>query len=183
MASEILLPQGGVINPLIIHGFRVKIHKIPELQFWVKECTLPNVTLSHPEIATPFKRLHAVSDTIEYGDLDVSFLVDEKMNNYEALLEWAQLVSFDENYDQVNQWRNKWFNPSTTGDSDELLVSDITVQVIGSNDKVIRSFDLTKAIITSLGAITMNDDATETQYMTVSATFKICGFRMSEVLQ
>lgn len=164
-------PTPSVINPIQVSGFDFKIAKIPDLSFWVKEATLPSISLSPANQETPFKTIPRVGDKPDFGNLSIRFMVDEKMLNYKALFEWITMTSFPRYHGQVDEWRRKWDGAFNAQDTDTLLVSDATLTVKSMNSRNAGAYVFHSLWITDLGGITLSDEATETQYLYCDATF------------
>lgn len=183
IGQNLTCPDPNPINSLSIYGFVLKIAKIPNITFWVKECNIPGISLESPEQSTPFVNTPLVGDKLQFENLDIRFLLDEYMNNYESLYEWITLCGFPNNYGEVNKFRSKWFDcGSLEKDSDNGLVSDATLTIKTRNNENVRTFHIKKMIITSLGSISLTDDAQDTQYLYGTATFKFEQFTLGELL-
>lgn len=170
-------PNPSVINALEITGFELRIVKIPELSFWIKNANLPSISLNETSQATPFHNVAHVGDKAEMTDLSITFQVDELMNNYVALYDWIRLISFAHSYKDIPTWKSKWYDGNVSNkDDDYALVSDATLIVMGGNSKPIRTITFKDMWISSLGSINVVDDVSETTYVTCDATFKFKDF-------
>lgn len=168
---ELTCPNPSTVNPLQLSGFTMRINKIPELSFWVQSVNLPSIDLTSTEQATPFTNVFQPGDKPIFGDLSISFLVDEYLENYTALYEWIYLVGFPENYKQVIKWKARWWDRDKF-DSNYGLASDGYLTIKTSNAKPIRTIFFKDLVITNLGELSLSSDQTETQYVTCTASFK-----------
>jgi hypothetical protein len=73
------------INPLSPNGFMFSIARIPEVTYFCQEVNIPEVSLSTVEQGSPFVRIPLPGDTLDFGELNVQFLVDSQMSNYKAM--------------------------------------------------------------------------------------------------
>ena len=76
---------------------------------------------------------------ILYDDLNVRFLVDEKMENYLAIYKWMTGLGYPESLGQFEQLKKDDFRTDRTvgddGDPRYFEFSDATLQVLNSNYK------------------------------------------------
>lgn len=174
---QISCPNPSPINPLQVTGFELRITKIPELSFWVKDANLPSISLSGAMQDSPFRTIPHVGDKPEYGTLNVRIMVDEYMRNYSALYTWITLTTFPEYYGQLDEWRRRWFGQFNAKDTDTLLVSDATLIVKAENGRSAGAYTFRNLWIDSLGGLSLSDEATETQYLYADAEFVYEDFR------
>lgn len=174
---NIACPDPSPINALQVSGFEFRVTKIPELSFWVKDATLPSISLSGAMQESPFKMIPHVGDKPDYGSLTIRFMVDEGMRNYAALYDWITSISFPKNNGQLDAWRMKWSGQPNTQDSDTLLVSDAILVVKGENSRSAGAYQFRNLWICSLGGLTLSDEATDTQYLYADAEFNYEDFK------
>ena len=80
--------------------FRFKIAKLPEVEFFIQTANVPSMTLGEGSMATPLVDIPIPGDKVNFGSLDISFLVDENLNNYKELHDWIKGIGFPQNHDQ-----------------------------------------------------------------------------------
>lgn len=68
--------------------FEFSIQRMPNLSFFVQEITLPDYSLSSTEIATPFTTIKSPGNQISFGELSVSFILDEDFQSWFDLYTW-----------------------------------------------------------------------------------------------
>lgn len=86
------MSTNNLLSPL---HFTFSLDKAPELQYKTQRVSLPSITLDMAEVPTPFTTIH-YSGTIEYGELAVTFLVDEDMDNYLEIVNWMNQLGHPE---------------------------------------------------------------------------------------
>ena len=62
--------------------FRFKCTKLPEVEFTCQTANVPSISLGETTMPTPLKDIPIPGDNVSYSSLDISFLVDENLNNY-----------------------------------------------------------------------------------------------------
>jgi hypothetical protein len=88
------------INPLSPTGFRFNIAKLPEVEFFCQEVNLPDITLGESVVNTPLSRMYVPGETLDYGTLEVQFLIDEEMKNFRSIKNWITALGFPEDHSQ-----------------------------------------------------------------------------------
>tara|TARA_Y100000310_G_C20704127_1_gene833243 strand:- start:2339 stop:2851 length:513 start_codon:yes stop_codon:yes gene_type:complete len=81
-------------------GFQFSINRLPNVQYFVQTTNIPGVTATSVPVQNPFSVQHFHGDHLEYNELNVSFRVDENLNNYSEILSWMLGIDFPDNFDQ-----------------------------------------------------------------------------------
>ena len=69
-------------NFLSPNGFRFALRRSPQVAFFCNQANIPDMTLGVATQATYLKDIPVPGDKIEFGDLNLRFLVDEDLGNY-----------------------------------------------------------------------------------------------------
>ena len=80
--------------------FRFMINQLPKVQFFTTAANIPDISLGEAVIPTPYKDIPIMGDKITFGNLDVSFIVDEYLENYITIHEWLIGIGFPKNRTQ-----------------------------------------------------------------------------------
>ena len=84
-----LTDQPTNINPLADVQFKFDISALPNTSFFVQTCNLPGITLEAQVIATPqLQNFSRHTGIITYEALDVTFMIDEYLKNWQEIYEW-----------------------------------------------------------------------------------------------
>ena len=87
MAS--LTEQPKNINPLADVQFKFDVAALPNTSFFIQTVNLPGVTLEAATIATPqLQNFSRHTGIITYEALDVTFMIDEYLKNWQEIYEW-----------------------------------------------------------------------------------------------
>ena len=87
MAS--LAEQPKNINPLADVQFKFEIAALPGTTFFVQTCNLPGVSLEAQTIGAPrLQNYSRYTGVITYEPLDIGFMVDEYLKNWQEIYEW-----------------------------------------------------------------------------------------------
>ena len=82
--------------------FRFTCAKLPTVEFFCQTANIPGITLGTADVETSLKSIPFPGDKLTYGDLNVSFLVDENLNNYKELHDWLTGLGFPQSHSQFS---------------------------------------------------------------------------------
>tara|TARA_B100001750_G_scaffold207447_1_gene185802 strand:+ start:25 stop:498 length:474 start_codon:yes stop_codon:yes gene_type:complete len=84
-----LTDQPKNINPLAEVQFRFDVGALPNTSFFIQSVNLPGVTLEGAVISTPqLQNFSRHTGIITYDPLNVTFLIDEYLKNWQEVFEW-----------------------------------------------------------------------------------------------
>lgn len=159
------------INPLQSNGFMFSIVKLPEIKYFCQEVTLPNLDAPAAEMGTPLVNTPIPGEKLSFGDLSITFLIDEQMKNYIALHDWMIGLGFPKSHAQYTNFVGSRL--------DELVLSELSagysdavLQVLDSSNNPSRSIQFVDVFPTALNQITLTSTTTDTQYLAATATFQ-----------
>ena len=87
--------------------FRFKMAKLPLVEFTVQSANIPGITLGTATVPTPLYDYPIPGDTLTYSSLDISFLVDENLNNYKELHDWLSGLGFAKNHTEFADYKEQ----------------------------------------------------------------------------
>jgi len=128
---------------------------IPSLEnfnYFIQTFTMPSITI--PAVDTPYMGEYTSlpGDYITYGDVSCDFLVDEDLQNWQALVGWCK--------DQA--YRN---------DNPDRMV-DITILLKNRNWKTQKRLVLAKAYVTDVSSFSYVTNGNDEDIVICSATFR-----------
>ena len=84
-----LSEQPKNINPLADVQFKFDVAALPNTTFFIQTVNLPGVTLEAAVMATPqLQNLSRHTGIITYETLELTFMVDEYLKNWQEIYEW-----------------------------------------------------------------------------------------------
>ena len=84
-----LTDQPKNINPLADVQFKFDVAALPNTSFFIQTVNLPGVTLEAAMMATPqLQNLSRHTGIITYEALDITFMIDEYLKNWQEVYEW-----------------------------------------------------------------------------------------------
>ena len=86
----------------VLLQFRFKIAKLPQVEFFYTDgkSSWYHRWARLSDVPTPLYDYPMPGDKITYQSLDISFLVDENLNNYKELHDWLIGLGFPSNHQQ-----------------------------------------------------------------------------------
>tara|TARA_Y100000992_G_C21123025_1_gene422835 strand:+ start:113 stop:691 length:579 start_codon:yes stop_codon:yes gene_type:complete len=164
--------------------FKLNIVQLPKVEFFVQSANIPEIALSDAVIPTPFKTIPVMGQNLTYGNMSVTFVVDEFLENYRELHEWLTAIGFPKSREQFKKFRTQTSNtPSETTTPkvdvgsvgktvpDSAMFSDATLTILSNKNNPIVEVRFSDIYPVSLGALEFTQGATDVEYTTVSADF------------
>ena len=74
--------------------FKFQIQKLPKVEYFTTACNIPGISLNATVQPTPLADIPLPGDTISFGDLEITFLVDENLENYREIHGWMYGIGF-----------------------------------------------------------------------------------------
>ena len=165
--------------------FRFKMTKLPTVEFFIQTANIPGISLGDTTLPTPLKDISMPGDKLTYQSLDVSFLVDENLNNYKEIHDWMTGIGFPQDHKQfadVLATGSDRFSRSTASTaavgsgkpaplSEGGIYSDATLIVLNNKNIAKTEIRFQNVYPTSLGSLSYNIRASDVDYLTVNASF------------
>ena len=134
---------------------------------------------------TPLKDISMPGDKLTYQSLDVSFLVDENLNNYKEIHDWMTGIGFPEDHKQfadVLETGSDRFSRSTASTaavgsgkpaplSEGGIYSDATLTVLNSKNIAKTEIRFQNVYPVTLGGLSYDIKANDVSYIQVNASF------------
>jgi len=83
------------INKSILNkgNFRLLIDKIPNVEYYIKSLNLPGMTFSEAIASAGIGvDVYLPGDKVEFDQLEVTFLVDEDLQNFKEIFDWMDAI-------------------------------------------------------------------------------------------
>jgi hypothetical protein len=141
-------------------GFRVIIERenYGNLEFFAQSVQHPGSTVSAVEVAVPrITGLPIPGDTIGYGELNLSLILDEDMTSYKEV--------------------QKWLEGSVYGEGNPY--HDIRVIILTSHNNFCAEILYKNCIPTQLGSIELTSTTGDVTYINFDTTFRFSEFVLS----
>jgi len=165
-------------------GFKLILSKTPKVDFLCQSANIPGISMGTAVQATYLKDIPVPGDKVLYEDLTVSFLVDEKMENYLAIYKWITGLGYPESFGQYKQLKKDDFRNDNVRDQQSdprfFEFSDATLQILSSNYKPSVLVNFKDAFPISLSTLEFNSAERDYTYFTAQTTFKYTIFDITD---
>ena len=160
-----------ITNYLSAGGFDVKVSRLPNVEFFVQRMLLPGVTANPVETQTPLRAMYNVPDRLRFADFDLTFVIDENMENYIEVFDWLQGIGTPDNFDQYKNLKN----------SSEGLVSDITIILLNSHKNPNILFKFINCFPIGLTPVSFDMTQQDVQYAEATVTMRYDAFTLEKL--
>ena len=168
--------------------FKFQLAKLPKVEYFTTACNIPGISLSAALQPTPLKDIPLPGDTVEFNDLEITFLVDENLENYREIHGWIYGIGFPKDNKQYSALvdANKDRFPTTGKDSQTHdagkvkygampigpIFSDATLNVLTSKNTANIEVRFSDVFPTALSGLNFDQQADDVNYLSATVTFK-----------
>ena len=175
--------------------FRFKITKLPKVEFFVQTANIPSVTLDEVQQPTRLKPIALPGSTLSFGNLELSFLVDENLDNYKELHDWLIGLGTPESDSQFSgllssgsdRFAGSTASSAATGSgtaaplNEGAIYSDATLTVLNNKNIAKTEIRFKNVYPVSLGGLSYDIKANDVNYIQVSAIFSYMGYEIVQI--
>ena len=164
--------------------FELLIKKLPNTKYFSTGVNVPSVSVAEVQQPTNLGRNVLIpGDKINFGEITVTFIVDENMENWTELYQWMSQITSSTDPEKyrslVGAARRADLPYDGSGDPDAVY-SDMTIVVTTAANNPNRYIRIQDAFPTSLGEITMDTTvAGGLSYVTCTASFQFTTFEIA----
>jgi len=163
------------LNFLTPSQFVFTLQRLEGASFTCQTANIPNISITPTMQMTRVKDTPVPGDTITFGDLLITFLVDEDMVNYKALQDWMVKITADIDTEDYNRYIRSQPNMPTSNTASlppiAATMTDATMTITDSNNNANIEIRFKDLFPTSLEALQFDITDTSMPYLTASASF------------
>jgi hypothetical protein len=161
-------------------GFKFGLKRSPGVAFFCNQANIPSLDLGVAEQPSYLKDIPLPGDKMQFGDLNLKFLVDEELVNFMEIQNWMRGLGFPESLAEFNDLKNEAIL-GAMGKSTEDVYSDGTLQILSSN--LIPKFQVVFRDLFPYSLSTVTFDATDTDidYFTADVSFKYTLYQITDL--
>ncbi len=164
-------------------GFKFGLKRSPGVAFFCNQANIPSLDLGIAEQPTYLKNIDVPGDKIQFGDLNLRFLVDEDLMNYMEIQNWIRGLGYPEKITEFNDLEKTAVLGVETkfGQSGDDIYSDATLQILSSN--LVPQFQVifSDCFPYSLSTVTFDATDTDIEYFTADVAFKYTIYRITDL--
>jgi len=166
--------------------FKFQMVKLPTVEFNTIAAQIPDVSLTEMVQPTRLQQLKLPGNDMTFGDLTITFLVDEDLENYRKVHDWMaalaqvdsdtkfqELLSSGQDRMPLSQSRGVQSEPGKEGSAtpDGAIFSDAKLLTLTSRNIPKVEVTFIDCYPKALSAIELNQNATDVEYITAQVTF------------
>ena len=171
--------------------FRFMIHQLPKVEFFTTAANIPDISLGELVIPTPYKQIPILGDQLTFGNLLVSFIVDEELANYKTIHDWMVGIGFPKSRQQFIDFRSSGSNTPQAGAggdkssgrmpdigdigkpiADKAFFSDATLTILTNKNNPTLEVRFADVFPVSLSGLDYNQNVTDVEYLTATIDFR-----------
>ena len=163
-------------------GFKFALKRSPGVAFFCNQANIPSLDLGIAEQPTYLKNIDVPGDKIQFGDLNLRFLVDEDLVNYMELQNWIRGLGFPDSLKEFDDLeKESILGISKFGKEGDEIYSDGTLQILSSN--LVPKFQVVFNDLFPYSLSTVSFDATDTdvEYFTADVAFKYTIYNLTDL--
>ncbi len=165
-------------------GFKFSLKRSPGAAFFCNQANIPDITLGIAEQPTYLRDIPIPGDKIQFGDLRITFLVDEDLTNFMEIQNWIRGLGYPETLKQFDELEEKGQLNDAFGQyaqSGDDIYSDGTLQILSSN--LVPQFNVTFSDLFPYSLSTLSFDARDTdiEYFTADVSFKYTMYKITDL--
>ena len=152
-------------------GFKFLIERIPTVEFFCQTVNIPEISIGNRTIETRVKAYDTPGDKMTFGDLNLTFMINENMDNYYEIYKWLKGLS---NPKEEQEFMNYMMGVKEAGRKGNFqkATTDARLLVLDSNMNTITTTVFMNLFPTSLSGVRFSADPTDIDYVTADVTFK-----------
>ena len=164
--------------------WRLAFNRLPKTTWFCTSANIPGITLGESSYPTPMLDTFVTGDKLTFETLNITFIVDEELQNYRELWNWLVGIGSPVSHDQwataltqgdgaVRQFGTEDADPRTKSTYEESnLYSDATLIVYNSKNIPKVNVQFKNMFPTSLSSLEYSQELTDVEYFHATATFR-----------
>ena len=167
--------------------FKFSIIKLPKVEYFCTAVNIPGINLGETTQATPLKKIPIPGDTLVYEPLQMTFLVDENLENFQEIHGWLVGLGFPRDNKEFRNLlasgNDRFPTRNTSNISTEAgktkyaaadagpTLSDATLTVLSSKNNSQVEIRFRDMYPTGLTGLSYNQQAADIDYLTATVSF------------
>ena len=168
--SKLTTTQPSNINQLNIVSFEVNFSRLPNVEYFCQRVNIPAVILGEAFQPMPFMNLPVEGDTLSFEAMNLSFIVDEDLQNYTEIYSWLTALGFPRAYEQF-----KTLKPASEASQYLSMFSDVNIILNTNKSNPNYKITFNDVFPTSLSSVQFDTSVSALEPIIVDATFNFKG--------
>jgi hypothetical protein len=169
--------------------FRFEILYLPLVEYFIQSANVPGLQLGTATVPSPLYDYPVPGDTLTFDPLNISFLVDENLNNFNELHKWISRLGFGESHQEFADLLQEGTPSQRTSSSKGIqrplpevgTYSDATLTILSSKNIPKTEIRFKNIFPTSISGLDYNIGGTDIDYITCNASFSYLGYTINQI--
>ena len=161
-------------------GFKFNLQRSPGVAYFCNQANVPDLSLGVALQPNYLRDIPTPGDKVDFGDLNLRFLVDEDLTNYMEIQNWIRGMGFPESLEEIYKFQNSNPNMDPNDKSIDLL-SDGTLNVLTSTQNTNFKVKFEGLFPVSISDLTFDATDTDIDYLTAEVTFKYTIYKIVDL--
>ena len=170
--------------------FRFTINYLPLTEYFVQTVNIPGISLGTATVPSSMYDYPIPGDKITFDPLNLSFLVDENLNNFNELHTWISRLGFAESHTEFANLLASGTPPQVTPSTkdrvsaplpEQGIYSDATLSILSSKNLVKTEIRFKNIYPTSISGLDYNVGGTDVDYVVCNASFNYLGYTINQI--
>ena len=176
--------------------FKFSILKLPKVEYFCTSVNIPGINLGDATQATTLKNIPLPGDKLTYEPLQMTFLVDENLENFQEIHGWLVGLGFPRDHNEFQNLLTAGtdrFPSRTTSKSTEPgkvkfpaadtggTFSDATLSVLSSKNNAQVEVRFRDVFPTGLTGLQYDQQAADVDYLTATVSFQYLVYDFASV--
>ena len=176
--------------------FKFSILKLPKVEYFCTSVNVPGISLGDATQATSFKNIPLPGDKLTYEPLQMTFLVDENLENFQEIHGWLVGLGFPRDHNEfqnlLTAGTDRFPSQSTSQSTEPGKVkfgaadtggtfSDATLTVLSSKNNAQVEVRFRDVFPTGLTGLQYNQQAADVDYLTATVSFQYLVYDFASV--
>ena len=173
--------------------WRLAFNRLPKTTWFCTSANIPGISLGEAQYPTPMTDINLTGDKLTFETLNITFIVDEELQNYRELWDWLVGIGAPK---QHSQWTSvlskgdgairtfgtpdKDTRTKTTYDESNLY-SDATLIVYSSKNQPKVEVKIKNMFPTALSSLEYSQELTDVEYFHATASFRYLYYEFETV--
>jgi len=168
--ANIFQDQPTNINLLSPVGFRFNIEFLPMTNWFLTSVSLPGISLGEASHPTPLMPTQVPGNDLTFDPLNITFLVDEDLNNWRELYDWLIGIGFPNDYAEYKDQKQN-----------RQIYSDATLTILNSNMNPNYQIHFRDLFPTNISEIALDSASADIEGIKATATFRYLSYSYEKI--
>jgi len=166
-------------------GFRFVLAKFPKVAYFAQRANIPSIDVGLTEQPTMYRPIN-LEGTMAYGQLELTFIIDEDMENYLILHNWMRALGVPDNFKERQDFEdNAPYQPKSMAgfgkELGDLRFADGTLAILNSNFQPLYNVNFKDLKPTSLSTLEFDATLSEQEYFQANASFDYTSYEIQSL--